>query len=52
MNKHLKIVCVLTFLVIDVSAQSLKLSLSDVIEMAKEQSPSAKIEETRKETRY
>ncbi|MEQ6119534.1 TolC family protein [Reichenbachiella sp. MALMAid0571] len=52
MNKHLKIACVLMFVVLNVSAQSLKLSLNDVIEMAKAHSPSAKIEETRKETQY
>ncbi len=34
------------------SAQNTKLSLIDVIDLARQQSPSAKIEETRKETRF
>lgn len=51
MNKLLT-TCAFSILLLSTNAQDLKLSLTDVIEMAKAQSPSAKIEETRKETQF
>ena len=52
MNKYLLTITIFFLLNIKANAQTRKLSLVDVIELAKRQSPSSKIADTRKETQY